>query len=51
VMILDEWWELLAPTTNTAGKAFEVDTMPADAGVGTLGVDYWWSTPTTTVEL
>lgn len=26
------------------GRAFEVDTMPADAGV--YGVDYWWSSPT-----
>ena len=26
------------------GKAFEVDTMPTDAGV--YGVDYWWTTPT-----
>ena len=28
------------------GKAFEVDTMPADAGV--YGVDYWWTGPDTT---
>lgn len=27
-----------------AGRAFEIDTMPADAGA--YGVDYWWSTPT-----
>lgn len=26
------------------GRAFEVDTMPTDAGV--YGVDYWWQTPT-----
>lgn len=26
------------------GRAFEVDTMPSDAGV--YGVDYWWSSPT-----
>lgn len=26
------------------GRAFEVDTMSADAGV--YGVDYWWSSPT-----
>lgn len=45
VTILDEWWELLAPSTNLAGKAFEVDTMPASAGV--YGVDYWWSGPDT----
>jgi hypothetical protein len=28
------------------GKAFEVDTMPADAGV--YGVDYWWTGPDST---
>lgn len=33
-------------STGKAGGAFEVDTMPADAGVGRVGVDYWWSTPT-----
>ena len=49
VTILDEWWLLLAPTTSTAGRAFEVDTMPANAGV--LGVDYWWVTPTDTAAL
>lgn len=27
-----------------SGRAFEIDTMPADAGV--YGVDYWWSSPT-----
>lgn len=27
-----------------AGRAFEIDTMPADSGV--YGVDYWWSSPT-----
>jgi hypothetical protein len=42
IEILDEWWELLSPT-ESKGKAFEVDTMPADAGV--YGVDYWWSAP------
>jgi hypothetical protein len=26
------------------GRAFEIDTMPDDAGV--YGTDYWWSTPT-----
>jgi hypothetical protein len=41
--ILDEWWELLSPT-KAKGKAFEIDTMPEDAGV--YGVDYWWSSPT-----
>jgi hypothetical protein len=40
--ILDEWWALLSPASTT-GKAFEVDTMPASAGV--YGVDYWWSGP------
>lgn len=46
VTILDEWWSLLAPDSDlTSGKAFEVDTMPASAGV--YGVDYWWSDPTT----
>lgn len=29
-----------------SGRAFEVDTMPADAGAGRVGEDYWWSTPT-----
>lgn len=46
ITILDEWWALLAPDSElTSGKAFEVDTMPASAGV--YGVDYWWSSPTT----
>ena len=31
-------------STGNSGRAFEVDTMPADAGV--YGVDYWWSSPT-----
>lgn len=43
--ILDEWWDLLSPT-STSGKAFEVDTAPAGSGV--YGVDYWWSSPTDT---
>ena len=30
--------------SGNSGRAFEVDTMPADAGV--YGVDYWWSSPT-----
>ena len=42
ISILDAWWDLLSPT-STSGKAFEVDTMPASAGV--YGVDYWWVTP------
>lgn len=46
VAILEEEWRLLDPTAGSPGKAFEVDTMPADAGVGVLGVDYWWVTPT-----
>ncbi len=46
VEIHDEWWTLLG-LAATSGKAFEVDTMPADAGVGLVGVDYWWSSPTT----
>lgn len=32
------------PGAGGTGRAFEVDTMPADAGV--YGVDYWWSSPT-----
>ena len=42
ISILDSWWDLLSPT-STSGKAFEVDTMTASAGV--YGVDYWWVTP------
>lgn len=33
-----------AAGSGGTGRAFEVDTMPADAGV--YGVDYWWSSPT-----
>jgi hypothetical protein len=29
---------------STTGRAYEVDTAPASAGV--LGVDYWWTTTT-----
>lgn len=47
VVILDEWWDLLAPTSST-GKAFEVDTIPEDAGVGGWGVNYVWVTTTDT---
>jgi hypothetical protein len=47
ISILDAWWDLLSPT-HTKGKAFEVDTMPASAGV--YGVDYWWSGPDTWVS-
>lgn len=34
----------LAAGEGGPGRAFEVDTMPADAGV--YGVDYWWTSPT-----
>ncbi len=30
--------------SSATGRAYEVDTAPAGAGV--LGVDYWWTTPT-----
>lgn len=30
-------------STDSSSRAFEIDTMPSDAGV--YGVDYWWSTP------
>ena len=33
-----------ATGSGGTGRAFEIDTMPADAGV--YGVDYWWSSPT-----
>jgi hypothetical protein len=33
-----------AAGSGGTGRAFEVDTMPSDAGV--CGVDYWWSSPT-----
>jgi hypothetical protein len=33
-----------AAGSGGTGRAFEVDTMPTDAGV--YGVDYWWVTPT-----
>lgn len=39
---IDELQALCGPTV---GKAFEIDTTPADAP-GVLGVDYWWSTTT-----
>ena len=35
-----------AEGTGGTGRAFEVDTMPANAGV--YGVDYWWTGPDTT---
>lgn len=35
-----------------ASRAFEVNTMPTGAGAqGTYGIDYWWSSPTTTQTL
>lgn len=34
-----------------SGRAFEVDTMPADAGAGRVGEDYWWSSPDTKTVL
>lgn len=43
--ILDEWWTLLGLTPSN-GRAFEVDTMPADAGL--YGVDYVWVSTTET---
>lgn len=36
----------LCGASGGSGRAFEVDTMPADAGAGRVGEDYWWSTPT-----
>ena len=47
VFIRDEWWNLLSPTA-TAGRAFEVDTMPTDALTGVYGVDYVWVSTTQT---
>lgn len=44
VRILDEWWNLLAPASRT-GRAFEVDTTPADA-TGVYGIDYVWVSTT-----
>lgn len=51
VTILDEWWNLLSPS-KPSGRAFEVDTMPAAAGVsGVYGVDYVWVSTTQTGPL
>ena len=47
VFIRDEWWNLLSPV-STAGRAFAVDLTPADATVGTYGVDYVWISTTET---
>lgn len=33
-----------ATSGRGSGRAYEIDTMPEDAGV--YGVDYWWSSPT-----
>ena len=49
VTILDEWWNLLSPS-KPSGRAFEVDTMPAGA-MGVVGVDYYWTSTTTTAPL
>lgn len=49
VVIHDEWWALLEPT-SAVGRAFEVDTVPADAG-GVYGVDYIWVNTTTTAPV
>jgi hypothetical protein len=46
VTILDEWWSMLGMSA-TAGRAFEVDTLPAGAGSGRYPEDYWWSSPST----
>lgn len=50
VTILDEWWDLLGLSSSASGKAFEVDTMPTDAG-GVYGVDYLWTSTTERVWL
>lgn len=42
VFIEDDWWTLLGLGAGK-GRAFEIDTLPPDAGV--YGVDYWWSSP------
>ena len=36
----------LCGTSGSSGRAFEVDTMPADAGIGRVGIDYAWTTTT-----
>jgi len=45
VTIDDDLWNLLSPTASR-GRAFEVDTAPAGAGV--YGVDYVWISTTET---
>ena len=48
VSILDDWWNLLGlGGATSAGKAFEVDTLPTGAGSGRYGIGYWWSSPST----
>ena len=46
VTIIDDWWALLGLSGAARGRAFEVDTMPATAGV--YGVDYVWTSTTET---
>lgn len=36
----------LCGNSGSSGRAFEVDTMPADAGIGRVGIDYAWTTTT-----
>ena len=36
----------LCGSSGSSGRAFEVDTMPGDAGVGRVGIDYVWTTTT-----
>ena len=36
----------LCGNSGSSGRAFEVDTMPGDAGVGRVGIDYAWTTTT-----
>lgn len=40
---IEQLQSLCASAEDRVGGAFEVDTMPASAGV--YGVDYWWSGP------
>ena len=46
VSILDEWWALMGLAGAGRGRAFEVDTMPATAGI--YGTDYVWLSTTET---
>lgn len=36
----------LCGNSGSSGRAFEVDTIPEDAGAGRVGVDYVWQTTT-----